>query len=68
MGKVISFLVGIASGAMLGLLLAPAPGVETRRKIRAEADRLADKLLKDALANKDKETEPVKANQVPELH
>jgi len=39
------FLLGMGMGVVLGLLLAPEPGRITRKKIRAEADRIIDKAL-----------------------
>ncbi|HYC86318.1 MAG TPA: YtxH domain-containing protein [Chryseosolibacter sp.] len=39
------FLLGTGMGVVLGLLLAPEPGRITRRKIRAEADRIIDRAL-----------------------
>jgi gas vesicle protein len=39
------FLLGVGMGCVLGLLIAPEPGKATRRKIRAEADRIVDRAL-----------------------
>jgi gas vesicle protein len=39
------FVLGIGMGVVLGLLIAPESGRITRRKIRAEADRLIDQAL-----------------------
>lgn len=39
------FVLGVGMGYVLGLLLAPESGKATRRKIRAEADRLIDRTL-----------------------
>lgn len=39
------FLSGLATGAVLGLLIAPESGRGTVRKIKREADRLVDKLV-----------------------
>lgn len=50
MDRILSFVVGVAAGAALGVLLAPASGSETRSKIREEADRL----IEDALEYKRK--------------
>jgi hypothetical protein len=36
------FLLGVAMGTVLGLLIAPEPGSVTLQKIKLEADRLAD--------------------------
>jgi len=38
------FLSGVAMGTALGLLIAPEPGRATLQKIKAEADRLVDKV------------------------
>lgn len=48
MNKILSFAIGLAAGTALGILLAPASGKETRKKIMEEAD----KLLEDALEYK----------------
>lgn len=39
------FLLGVGMGVVLGLLVAPEAGKITRKKIRAEADRIIDKAL-----------------------
>ena len=39
------FVLGVGMGCVLGLLIAPEPGKVTRKKIRAEADRMIDKAL-----------------------
>jgi gas vesicle protein len=39
------FVMGVGMGVVLGLLIAPEPGKVTRKKIRAEADRMIDKAL-----------------------
>jgi gas vesicle protein len=39
------FVLGVGMGVVLGLLVAPEPGRVTRRKIRAEADKMIDKAL-----------------------
>jgi gas vesicle protein len=39
------FVLGVGMGVVLGLLVAPEPGRITRRKIRAEADKMIDKAL-----------------------
>jgi len=39
------FLLGVAMGTALGLLIAPEPGNVTLQKIKQEADRLADKVI-----------------------
>jgi gas vesicle protein len=39
------FLAGLGLGAVLGILTAPEPGPVTRRKIRAEADKIVDKAI-----------------------
>ncbi len=44
----IMFVLGVGMGVVLGLLVAPESGKATRRRIRAEADRMIDQ----ALANK----------------
>jgi gas vesicle protein len=38
------FLLGVAMGTVLGLLIAPEPGSATWEKIKHEADRLVDKV------------------------
>lgn len=50
MNGILSFMVGLAAGTALGVLLAPASGKDTRRKIIEEAD----KLIEDALEYKRK--------------
>lgn len=45
MNKILSFVIGVATGTALGILLAPASGKETRRRIREEADKLIDEAL-----------------------
>jgi hypothetical protein len=39
------FVLGVGMGVILGLLVAPESGRVTRKKIRAEADRMIDKAL-----------------------
>lgn len=39
------FVLGVGMGYVLGLLVAPESGKATRRKIRAEADRMIDRAL-----------------------
>lgn len=39
-----SFLVGLAAGAAIGILMAPAKGSETRRKIAEKGEDLVDAL------------------------
>jgi len=39
----LSFLLGTATGFILGVLFAPAEGKETRRKIRDQAERTGEK-------------------------
>jgi gas vesicle protein len=41
-GVLVGFLVGAVVGAVAALLLAPASGTETRRRLRDAADKLAD--------------------------
>ena len=60
MNKLFSFVIGVAAGAALGILLAPASGKETRKKIRDEAD----KLIEDALEYKRKMLNNVLEEQV----
>lgn len=44
-GKIIlSIVVGVAAGAVLGVLLAPDKGSETRRKISQKGNEVADEL------------------------
>ena len=50
MNKIFSFIIGVAAGTALGILLAPASGRDTRKKIIEEAD----KLIEDALEYKRK--------------
>lgn len=46
-GKVLfAALVGAAAGAIAGVLLAPASGEETRRKLREEGERIKDDVTK----------------------
>jgi len=40
------FLSGVGLGVALGLLVAPEPGRVTLLKVKAEADRIVDKILK----------------------
>lgn len=40
MKTTLSMILGIVTGAAIGLLIAPAPGNVTRKKIREEADRM----------------------------
>ncbi len=44
-GILLSFLLGGAIGGILGVLYAPGPGEETRRKIKYYADEAADKAV-----------------------
>jgi gas vesicle protein len=39
------FVLGVGMGVVLGLLIAPESGKITRKKIRAEADRIIDQAL-----------------------
>lgn len=39
------YLLGLGMGTVLGLLIAPEAGKITRRKVRAEADRIIDKAI-----------------------
>jgi gas vesicle protein len=39
------FVLGVGMGVALGLLIAPEAGKVTRKKIKAEADRMIDKAL-----------------------
>ena len=39
------FVLGVGMGVALGLLIAPESGKATRKKIKAEADRMIDKAL-----------------------
>jgi len=39
----VSFLIGAATGFVLGILLAPAPGKETRKKIQEEVSKTGEK-------------------------
>lgn len=46
-GKVLfAALVGAAAGAIAGVLLAPASGEETRKKLREEGERIKDDVTK----------------------
>ena len=47
MGKIKSFLTGGIIGAVVGMLLAPQKGEETRKKLQEETDKWSPK-LKDA--------------------
>ncbi|NCI52067.1 YtxH domain-containing protein [Sediminibacterium roseum] len=40
----VALLAGVAAGAILGVLFAPAKGSETRRKIAEEGEKLTDNL------------------------
>jgi gas vesicle protein len=39
------FLAGVGLGIVVGLLVAPEPGKATLRKVKAEADRIVDKVV-----------------------
>lgn len=39
------FVLGVGMGVVLGLLVAPESGKITRRKIKAEADKMIDKAM-----------------------
>jgi gas vesicle protein len=39
------FLAGVGLGIVVGLLVAPEPGKVTLRKVKAEADRIVDKVV-----------------------
>lgn len=57
-GKVLfAALVGAAAGAVAGVLLAPASGEETRKKLREEGERIKDDVSKkvESLAEGGKE-------------
>lgn len=43
---IIAVAAGIAAGAVIGLLTAPASGVETRKKIAETSDKMKNKLLR----------------------
>jgi hypothetical protein len=54
------FLTGVGVGTVLGLLVAPEPGRVTLRKVKAEADRIVDKVIqKQRLQRGREETEAV---------
>lgn len=68
----LSFLVGAATGFVLGILFAPASGVETRKKIQEQAsktgekakeayDRIAQEAEKGIKVVKEKTTEGIEA-------
>lgn len=64
---VLSLLAGVAAGALLGVLFAPAKGSKTRKKILAKGDDLTDAMkekIKDFIDEVKKESETVgnKAN------
>jgi hypothetical protein len=46
--RVTGFLLGVGVGAALGVLLAPASGVETRESIREKASEMKDKVVESA--------------------
>ena len=45
MKSTLIFLSGLGLGTVLGLLIAPEPGRETLKKIKAEADKIVDKII-----------------------
>ena len=45
MEKFVGFIFGLAAGALIGVLIAPAPGAETRKRIKEEADKIVDGAL-----------------------
>ena len=48
--SVIAFLTGAAAGAVLGILLAPEKGEESRKKVKKTAEEYLDK-VKEKLSN-----------------
>ena len=48
---------GVAAGVGIGLLMAPAPGYETRRQLKDGAYRMKDKAIEAANKAKDKMNE-----------
>jgi len=53
MGKIKSFLTGGIIGAVVGMLLAPQKGEETRKKLQEESDKWSPKLKEMADKAKD---------------
>ena len=54
-GKILAAVVlGIAAGAVLGVLFAPDKGIETRRKVKEKGKKLADDLTDRLKESKEK--------------
>lgn len=51
MKPMITFFVGAAVGATVGLLLAPYEGRELRRRISKEAEDMADEMIAESLTS-----------------
>ena len=47
------FLSGVGLGVLVGLLVAPEPGRVTLLKVKAEADRIVDKVLQKERMNRE---------------
>ena len=47
------FLSGVGLGILVGLLVAPEPGRVTLLKVKAEADRIVDKVLQKERMNRE---------------
>ena len=58
-GILLAFLAGSVVGTVLGIMLAPSSGSETRRKIKETSLEAKDKAMEKALGAKDKAMEKV---------
>ena len=64
------FLIGVTLGTILGLLVAPRPGKETRKKLKEEAEKYLDigkEAYEDVREKYEEDVEPVVSKIVEEV-